>query len=753
METFLKVGGRRGKAGAPGIDFDELGVSEVVELLDGANMETVVRDFGDRNPREDPVIHFYEHFLKEYDAKKRMQRGVFYTPRPVVSYIVRSVDELLRTEFGLADGLADTTTWGIMAKQHKDLNIPEGVSPDQDFVQILDPATGTGTFLVEVIDLIHKTLAAKWKAQGYGEKKIDALWNEYVPKHLLTRLHGYELLMAPYAIAHLKIGLKLYETGYCFGSGERARVYLTNALEPAHDFSARFEFAIPALAHEAQAVNTVKEKRRFTVVIGNPPYAGISSNMTEDAQRIVDAYRIVDGAALNEKKLWLQDDYVKFIRKAQTTVESSQVGVFGYITNHGYLDNPTFRGMRQSLMQTFPQIRVLDLHGNANKKEQSPDGSEDKNVFDIRQGVAICLATRNDSQRVVGHADLWGQRESKYAWLITHSVGDTDFATLAPDSPYYFFEPQNIDTRAEYDRGWKINEAMPVNSAGFITARDHFVIDFEKTALLERISAFANQKLSDAQIRTTYFAGCGSAKYPDGDTRGWKVPEARKRVAKDKNWRERVRTCLYRPFDEREIYWADWMVDWPRPELTRHLDIPGNKAFITTRITKDTFSLFPTRTPPGHKSVGAYDVNYVFPLWAAPEQSSLFAQGSRVHPNFAPRFLDSIARALNTKTEGPHGLPIGLTPEDIFHYAYAVFHSPGYRSRYGEFLKIDFPRLPLTGNLELFRGLARIGGELTALHLLESPKVAKPITEFIGGRNPEVEKVAWSKNTVCIDKA
>jgi len=189
METFLKVGGRRGKAGGPGIDFDELGVSEVVELLDEAKIEAVVRDFGDRNPQEDPVIHFYELFLKEYDAKKRMQRGVFYTPRPVVSYIVRSVDELLRTEFSLADGLADTTTWGEMAKRHKDLKIPEGVSPEQDFVQILDPATGTGTFLVEVIDLIHKTLVAKWKVEGHGEKEIDALWNKYVPKHLLTRLY------------------------------------------------------------------------------------------------------------------------------------------------------------------------------------------------------------------------------------------------------------------------------------------------------------------------------------------------------------------------------------------------------------------------------------------------------------------------------------------------------------------------------------------------------------------------------------
>ncbi len=232
MQTFLAVGGRRSRAGGPVIDFDELGVSEVVALLDDTKMEDVVRDFDDRNPQEDPVIHFYELFLKEYDAKTRMQRGVFYTPRPVVSYIVRSTDELLRTAFGLADGLADTSTWAEVASRHKGLTIPQGVPPDQDFVQILDPATGTGTFLVEVIEVVHKALLAKWKAQGHSDEQIGSLWNEYVPRHLLTRLHGYELMMAPYSMAHLKIGLKLYETGYHFGSDERVRVYLTNALEP-----------------------------------------------------------------------------------------------------------------------------------------------------------------------------------------------------------------------------------------------------------------------------------------------------------------------------------------------------------------------------------------------------------------------------------------------------------------------------------------------------------------------------------------
>ena len=277
METFLRVGGHHGKAGGQSIDFDEVGVSEVVDLLDQAKMEDVVRDFGDRNPQEDPVIHFYEHFLAAYDKKQKVSRGVFYTPRPVVSYIVRSVDELLRNDFRLSDGLADTTTWGEMAKRHKELKIPEGTPPGQAFVQILDPATGTGTFLVEVIDLIHKTMVEEWKAQGHGKKKIEALWNDYVPRDLLPRLHGYELLMAPYAIAHLKIGLKLYETGYLFESDERAQVYLTNALEPPGDGQLMLDF-LPALAHEAKAVNEIKRKHRFTVVIGNPPYSGLSSN-------------------------------------------------------------------------------------------------------------------------------------------------------------------------------------------------------------------------------------------------------------------------------------------------------------------------------------------------------------------------------------------------------------------------------------------------------------------------------------------
>jgi predicted helicase len=769
MQTFLKAGGRKGKSDGAGIDFDELGVADVVELLDGANMEAVLRDFGDRNRQEDPVIHFFEGFLQAYDKKIRKDRGVFYTPQPVVSYIVRSVHELLQTEFGLADGLADTTTWGEVLTKNPGLKLPplideagekRSVSPDEPFVQILDPATGTATFLVEVIDVIHRTLLAKWKQQRLTDTQQYAAWNDYVPKHLLPRLHAYELMMAPYAIAHMKIGLKLAETGYRFAAEERARIFLTNALEPWVSQLPLIGF--DALAHEAAAVNDIKRNKRFTVVIGNPPYAGLSSNMTEYAQRIVDAYKIVDGETLNERKLWLQDDYVKFIRKAQTTIERAGVGVFGFITNHGYFDNPTFRGMRQSLMGSFRQLSVLDLHGNANKKEISPDGTEDKNVFDIKQGVGICLATSIGNNSYVRHADLWGSRETKYTWLGKNSVRSTAFSILTPDSPFYLLVPQSNEHRQEYEEWMKITEAMPVTSAGFITARDRFVIDFDRASLAARMKVFADQSVTTDEVRKLYFNGRGSDKYADGDTRGWKLSDARRAVQKDSQREDRIRKCLYRPFDERFIYWANWMIDWPRPEVMGQMIAGDNLALITSRMTKgETFAHAQVSRNICEvicMSAKTSNNGFVFPLWVKNEALELDFQETKSddsprRPNFSHRFTKAIADALNVSAAKPHSLPAGLTPEDVLHYIYAVFHSPSYRSRYSQFLRIDFPRLPLTGNVELFHVLAQFGRELTSLHLLESPEVNQSISKFTGRWDTDVEKISWSNETVWIDKA
>ncbi|MFM8331930.1 MAG: type ISP restriction/modification enzyme, partial [Candidatus Methylumidiphilus sp.] len=614
LQTFLHVGGRKG-----GIDFDELGIQDVVELLRGeqTDLPAILRDFGNKTRGEDPVIHFYEHFLSAYNKKLKIQRGVFYTPQPVVSYIVRSVHELLQTEFGLEDGLASTVTWGEMAKKlvipagmpessHKDVNlptnnepqiktgtagelpsmalgsgipcrndaqptpfkIPEGNSPDSPFVVILDPATGTATFLVGVIDMIHKTLTEKWRKQGMKDKQREAAWNEYVPKHLLPRLYGYELMMAPYAIAHMKIGLKLHETGYLFGSDERARIYLTNALEPASDGKGQMEIEAlaPALAHEAQAVNAVKQGQRFTVVVGNPPYSGHSSN---NGAWIADllrkkavqspGYFEVDGAPLGEKNpKWLNDDYVKFIRLAQVTIEQAHTGLLGYITNHGYLDNPTFRGMRQSLMHTFDSSYLFDLHGNSKKKEKTADGGKDENVFDIQQGVAIGIFIKYSGllnpyekgnkfeANGVSHAGLYGLRADKYRTLSAQGFAGTHWNSLSPSVPFILFSPQNETLSAEYEQGWKITDIMPVNSVGIVTARDALTIHWSSEEVWETVTDFA--KLDVEKAREKYSLG--------KDAQDWKVGKAQADLNNSGPNHKNITTVLYRPFDVRYTYYT-----------------------------------------------------------------------------------------------------------------------------------------------------------------------------------------------------
>ena len=755
METFLKVGGRKGKAGGQGkndgIDFDELGVSEVVELLDAANMEAVVRDFGDRNPQEDPVIHFYELFLKEYDAKKRMSRGVFYTPRPVVSYIVRSVDELLRTEFGLADGLADTTTWGEMAKGHKDLKIPEGVSPDQDFVQILDPATGTGTFLVEVIDLIHKTLVAKWTAEGHGEKKIDALWNEYVPKHLLVRLHGYELLMAPYAIAHLKIGLKLYETGYRFGSDERARVYLTNALEPAQDFSGTFEFAIPALAHEAHAVNEIKRKQRFTVVIGNPPYSVNSANKNSAMDTHLAEYKRDLAGERNLKPL--NDDYVKFLRYCHIALGLTGSGLLGMITNHSYTTARLFRAMRHSLLQYFNILRFLDLRGDSGR---DPEMAMDQNVFDIQQGVGIALFARTTSAKtamLLAHRyELRGEREVKYSWLGRHSSISTPWVVVSPLPPLYGFGEVERDISREYGALLPLNRVFGAGNVGYQTHRDDFVIDFRPESVISRITAFREASGSEHQL---------SERFGVRSNRDWSLLIAHKALAKDSSWERSVQPTLYRPFDVRHIIYASYLIDYDRRDLMSHMT-SGNRGLLVSKVfdEHEFTSVLATKWSVESKTADRTRGSHLFPLRLM--RSGVGSQMLLETPS-KTKWTTNLSEEVRTSLKQLLGISVRLNepskgdkevPDtDVFDYVYGILHSPGYRNRYAEFLKDDFPHLPLTGNIELFRALVRLGGELTALHLLESPKLDKPITEFIDGRNPEVEKVSWSKNTVWLDKA
>jgi len=758
LETFLKVGGRKGH-----MDFDELGVQDVVELLrsDVTDIPAILADFGNKTRGDDPVIHFYEHFLNAYNKKLKVQRGVFYTPQAVVGYIVRSVHELLQTEFGLEDGLASTVTWGEMIQKNPSLQLPlkvEGnpsqgpISENEPFVQILDPATGTATFLVEVIDVVFHHLKAKWAKGGLAAmpvlpgvktahcKKFTEYWNLYVPASLLPRLHGYELMMAPYAIAHMKIGLKLTELGYNFASDARAQIYLTNALEPWVQQLPLIGF--DALAHEAAAVNEVKRHKRFTVVIGNPPYSNYGMlNKNPFILGLLEDYK----RGLDEKKLNLDDDFIKFVRFAQHLVGMTRVGIVGMITNNVFLDGLSHRQMRESLSCTFQTTYFLNLHGDTRKQEEIPAGAEDKNVFDIQQGVSVSLwlKTPHKTNSSYLHADLWGNRDSKYKALDRGNAAETRWKGISPTSPYFFYVPKDFADEAEYLRGVSAKDIFVSVGKGVKTERDRVSIHFTEDGIQQAVNDFQSDDI--AALKTKYLL--------DDDSRDWKVASAKADVAAN-NQPSRFRSILYRPFDVRHTWYSGQtrgFIGTPGYPVLRHM-LADNFALILTRqVTGLPYNhCFATRTLVEIKCASHDRCCDVVPLKLYNSDTlSLRADSA---PNLKPSFIKSLSIALQLPQNGEHGLPSDLTPEDIFHYAYAVFHSPGYRSRYAEFLKIDFPRLPLTGNLELFRALAHLGGELTALHLLESPKLDQPITEFIG-RSKEVTKVGYSDHTVWINSS
>jgi predicted helicase len=725
-------------------------VDLLAEILRRSDMSEILKDFGKAARREDPVVHFYETFLAAYDPAMRESRGVYYTPEPVVSYIVRSIDAILKFDFACPAGLADSNK---IKADFSDITRKGGkVSQEVHRVQILDPAAGTGTFLYETIRQIHASLAAS-RGTWAGERG-------YVAQHLLPRLYGFELMMAPYAVAHLKLGWLLKETGYDFAASERLRVYLTNTLEEAEIVAGPLLALADQIAREANAAGKVKTECPIMVVMGNPPYSGLSANMNKWVDDLLkkplplkggaQGYYEVDGQPLGEKKVWLQDDYVKFIRFAQYRIELTGYGVLGFITNHGYLDNPTFRGMRQSLMQTFDEIHVIDLHGNSKKKEKPPDGGVDKNVFDIQQGVAIGIFVKRKSGRPkkpakVFHGELWGRREAKYEWLYTNEVRSTKWKSLNPNSPYYFFVPRDDTLRVEYEAWPQVNNIFTQNVTGILTARDNFVIDFEDKPLLDRVYDLRNGALGDSDLRDKYFPKQGSTKkYPAGDSRGWKLPKARQALRNDPDWQKRVATILYRPFDARRIYYAPCMVDWPRLEMMPHMLAGDNLGLIFMRQVAmgESYTHFgvsrhvvDNRAFYSNKGIMSLAPLYLYPS-AEAGKDKLFSEGlgpgkGGRRANLAPEFVSEFDEKLGLAfvPDGTGDLKKTFGPEDIFHYAYAIFHSPTYRKRYAEFLKIDFPRLPLTGDKALLARLCKLGAELVGLHLLErvpSPQATYP---------------------------
>jgi hypothetical protein len=674
-------------------------IDDIVRVLNNTDIAAVQSEIRETHRLIDPIIHFYETFLATYNPEERERLGVYYTPLPVVSYIVRSIHGLLKETFGKDKGLAE------------------------DDVMLLDPAAGTLTFVIRAL----REALSELRNRG-----LEGLVPSYIERHILLHFYAFELLIVPYIIGHLRVSTVLErEWNYTFEEHERFRFYLTNTLEMGTPKQAAL---LPELTQEGQEAKKVKEEVPILVVLGNPPYSGISENKGKWITDLIEDYKYVDGKHFGEKKHWLQDDYVKFIRFGQWKIDRTGEGVLGFITNHSYLDNPTFRGMRQSLMKSFDEIYVLNLHGSSLKKEKCPNGSKDENVFDIRQGVAISLFVKKKGEGVrnarVYYAERWGLREEKYKWLQRNDRTTTEWHELQPKTPFYFFVPMEELLRDVYDNYWKITDIFTVGVTGIVTARDNFVIDFDKVALRRRIEMFRDLSIPDENIKQTFQLE---------DTRGWKFTEARKTLAKDENWGMCFTKILYRPFDIRDIYYTPKMIDWPRPEVMRHM-MHENLGLITPREFKEEPGAFVTEQITGHKTVSAYDINYIYPLYLYPDESKGRLPEEKTSkpertPNFSPAFLHAVQEALGAEP----------TSEEIFYYMYAVLYSPTYRKRYAEFLKIDFPRIPLPNDYEQFKRLSELGSELVELHLLKHHSLAKPGVGFPVGDSNTVEKVRYDE--------
>ncbi|WP_448327785.1 type ISP restriction/modification enzyme [Sulfitobacter sp. M13] len=765
--NFLKIGGRDKRSS---MDFDELGVRDVVDMLNAANMEAVLRDFGDRNPKEDPVIHFYELFLKEYDPQKRMQRGVFYTPRPVVNFIVRGVDEILRNEFSLPLGLADTSTWAEVAARNDRITLPDHVQPNAPFVQILDPATGTGTFLVEVIDLIYNRMCEHWKSEGMSGAEVNDAWNAYVPAHLLPRLTAFELMMAPYTIAHMKVGLKLSETGYAFGSDERARIFLTNALEPERDLDMEFDFMSEALAHEAHAANQAKVHPRFTIVLGNPPYSRESKNLTNAQKQLVQNFKLIEGTPVVKRghlelERAVQNDYVKFIALMHQKILQAGAGVSGLITSNSFLEAPLLSGLRYHWKKDF-SISIVDLHGYS--QGQANDSLGDENVFDILEGVAVHFGTRlgkTESRKT--HIDgIKGSREEKFERLISAELlrGEEIF----PKAPNYLFAIETSSERNTYESWGYLESIMPLIRGAIVTARDKFVIGYEANEVVERIIEFrdSDESLERRSVKlgarwSGSWANEGKASSALSSVRGME----------DRRIAGSVSKLAYRPFDTRHLFYMDNFLDTPARAVMASMLQPQALGLSLGKSTRNPSPehFLAVDHPVEAKCAESTKQCHLAPLWLSPSNGE-----DHLRPNIDRRVAKKFGETVNLSYED--GLPRGAQsslgpdfqklraeqlglldvqwdgrgdlnttfgPRDLFDYIYAVLHSPGYRSRYAEFLRSDFPRIPTPKNRTTFADLVQIGHDLVDLHLLrseETPGLETPNIRFAGTGEARVEK-------------
>ncbi|GHA68729.1 DNA methyltransferase [Formosimonas limnophila] len=693
-------------------------VDSLIEIFLACNVAEILKDFGKGTGQEDPIIHFYETFLAEYDPALRKARGVWYTPTPVVNFIVRAVDDILKAEFNLPKGLSDHSKTQItLADVTRD---KKGKAVDQTIdvhkVQIIDPATGTGTFLAEVIKHIHRPY------QGQ-----DGMWSQYVAEHLIPRLNGFELLMASYAMAHLKLDLLLSETGYVKPSNapdQRLRVFLTNSLEEHHPDTGTL-FA-NWLSSEANEANHIKRDAPVMVVMGNPPYAVSSTNKSDWIQELLADYK----RDLNERNIQpLSDDYIKFIRYGQHFIDKNGEGVLAYISNNSFIDGIIHRQMRKSLLESFDAIYILDLHGNAKKKETAPDGSADQNVFDIMQGVSINIFIKTGKKAKgalasVYHHELHGKREVKYRTLTDNNIKSLPWKSLTVKAPEYFFINKDFTVEATYKKGFAVNEMFTLNSSGIKTHRDHFVIDIDRTTLGKRIQKFYDSAFDDAQI---------ASEFKLKDTGAWAIKQARQGEFNA----QKICQIAYRPFDNLPIYFDSKLIDRSREKIMHHMIGRENLSLLICRqqSTFDFQHIFISNLISECCSVSLQtkETSYHMPIYLyseATKQGELNSDAARI-PNLNSELIQNFAQYINlTFTPEKTDDAGSFAPIELLDYIYGVLHSPTYRETYKEFLKIDFPRVPYPKNPQTFRQWAALGAQLRALHLLEDTSLDTPITTY-----------------------
>jgi predicted helicase len=697
-------------------------VDALADLFNCVAVEDIKKEFLQAN--QDPYIHFYETFLTKYNPELRETRGVYYTPLPVVKFIVRAVDYILKTEFDIKAGLAD----------HSKLEDADGFHK----VQILDPAAGTGTFLAEVIDKIHEHFTSNKGA-----------WQGYCADHLIPRVNGFEILMASYAMAHFKLDMKLKETGYNGDGASRLRVYLTNSLEePPKEVPELF--MEKWLTDEAKEANNVKKNTPVMVVLGNPPYSGESANIT--SVEFLAPYKKKPGGKekLKERNSkWLNDDYVKFIRYGQTFIEKYGAGVLAFINNHGFLDNSTFSGMRWHLLTTFDKMYILNLHGNSKKKETCPNGSKDENVFDIQQGVSISLfiktgKKKDDELAQVFYSDLYGIRKYKYEYLNNNDVATIQWDEIIPQGNKYFLVNKSFDNRLEYEKGFPINDMFQVNGVGITTAHDDFVISENKDKLVNRFSQFRESPAEKIYLHEKF-----NVKYK----KGWNILKGWKNIQNEYDLSSYIKSISYRPFDDKYIFYEDTLVWRAVTKIMRHFFIGNNVGLVFRRQQPEALDLyiFCSKKPiaDGYIRSDNKGGESIAPLYLYP-----FDNTSERHPNLKNEIVQAIAQKTGLlfteeKTENDKA----FAPIDILDYIYAVLHSPSYRTKYKELLKIDFPRIPYPANAEQFCRLAAIGAVLRKLHLMEDVSPANDKATFPVAGSNEIAILRYENGKVFINRS